>query len=105
MGRHREGGEGEGKEAREGRERERRGKEGEDEDMSVRNVVSTMDCKNPSENFMPHIPTTIQLHAFTATSYQGVSPLHYAVCSGSMDIVRYSVSHGVDINQQDHEGW
>ena len=74
--------------------------EGEDEKVSVR-----MHYKTSNERFMPHLPTTLQLCAFTVTSYQGVSPLHYAVCSGSMDIVRYSVSHGVNVNQQDHEGW
>ena len=99
------GGKGRGEGRRESRGREGRGKEKEDEEVSVKNVVSTMHYKKSSERFMLHLPTTLQLCAFTVTSYQGVSPLHYAVCSGSMDIVRYSVSHGVDVNQQDHEGW
>ena len=107
MGRHRREGRGEGErggegrgEAREGRGRGEGRGEGEDEKVSVR-----MHYKTSNERFMPHLPTTLQLCAFTVTSYQGVSPLHYAVCSGSMDIVRYSVSHGVNVNQQDHEGW
>jgi len=35
----------------------------------------------------------------------GLSALHNAVCSGHLDVVRYLVAFGCDVNAIDNDGW
>lgn len=35
----------------------------------------------------------------------GTTALHVAVCEGNMEIVKFLLDHGADIDKPDHEGW
>jgi hypothetical protein len=55
--------------------------------------------------FQLFVDTCRKLGSLDWASYQGVSVLHYAVCSGSINMVRYIVSHGFNVNKADNDGW
>jgi apoptosis-stimulating of p53 protein 1 len=43
--------------------------------------------------------------AAAASNDEGITALHNAVCAGHLDIVKFLVEFGCDVNSQDSDGW
>lgn len=41
----------------------------------------------------------------SAANDEGITALHNAICAGHLDIVRFLVELGCDVNAQDSDGW
>ena len=41
----------------------------------------------------------------SAANDEGITVLHNAICAGHIDIVRFLVEFGCDVNAQDSDGW
>ena len=41
----------------------------------------------------------------SAANDEGITALHNAICAGHLDIVKFLVEFGCDVNAQDSDGW
>ena len=41
----------------------------------------------------------------SAANDEGITALHNAICAGHLEIVRFLVELGCDVNAQDSDGW
>lgn len=41
----------------------------------------------------------------SAANDEGITALHNAICAGHIDIVKFLVKFGCDVNAQDSDGW
>lgn len=51
------------------------------------------------------IRTAGQVRDPSAANDEGITALHNAICAGHLDIVRFLVQFGCDVNAQDSDGW
>ena len=51
------------------------------------------------------VRTAGQVRDPSAANDEGITALHNAICAGHLDIVRFLVQFGCDVNAQDSDGW
>lgn len=51
------------------------------------------------------VRTAGQVRDASAANDEGITALHNAICAGHLDIVRFLVQFGCDVNAQDSDGW
>jgi len=49
--------------------------------------------------------TAIQVANASAANDEGITALHNAICAGHLEIVKFLVEFGCDVNAQDSDGW
>jgi apoptosis-stimulating of p53 protein 1 len=49
--------------------------------------------------------TASQVSNPSAANDEGITALHNAICAGHLDIVKFLVEFGCDVNAQDSDGW